>query len=83
MGRTHDLSHMAIPCPMQVSLVTLPPPDQWSENVLTFLKDMSTDHHRMLMLDLAKQVIPLLKLLAPSATHGQEHPAYAELTSVS
>ena len=64
----------------QTSLAALPPPDQWGENVLIYLKEMSADHHRMLLLDVKKQV---LELIGPSIQHGMRHPAFSLLETVS
>ena len=65
---------------MQASVATLPPPDQWGENVLSYLKCMDPDQHRRLVLDGRLRV---LELFPESIKHGEAHPAYTQLMSVS
>ena len=34
---------------MQASITALPPPDQWNDHVLAYLRDMGVDHYRGLL----------------------------------
>ncbi len=66
-------------CPMQASMTALPPPDQWNDHVLAYLRDMGVDHYRGL---LNNTLLKMKELLFSSMRYGLQHPSYQQLQDV-
>ena len=65
---------------MQASITALPPPDQWNDHVLAYLRDMGVDHYRGL---LHNSLLKIKEYLVLSMKFGLQHPSYQELLYVS
>ena len=66
-------------CPMQATMMALPPPDQWNDHVLAYLGGIGVDHYRGL---LHNTVLKMKELLSSSMRHGPRHPSYLQLLDV-
>ena len=72
--------HMQCHSPMQASITALPPPDQWNDHVLAYLRDIGVDHYRGLR---HNTVLKMKELLFSSMRHGLQHSCYQQLLDVS
>ena len=64
---------------MQASITALPPPDQWNDHVLAYLRDMGVDQYRGLT---QNSVSKIQDFLFSSVRLGLQHPAYQQLLDV-
>ena len=67
-------------CPMQASMMALPPPDQWNDHVLAYLGGIGVDHYRGL---LHNSLLKIKESLVLSMKFGLQHPSYQQLLDVS
>lgn len=64
---------------MQVSFTALPPPDQWSEHVLAYLRGLGVDRYRNLLND---ALLKIKEFLFSTLKFGMQHPSYRRLLDV-